>query len=132
MRLTASEGLYPENMLTATRALVRDHPGAMLEFDVQALSDGTLVAFHDEEVDRLASGGTEIVWDRRPRHSPQLRCRLAGFYARSGFYVLQQVQGTSYRDLIEGVHAAGMDRGRLTPTLSTTSTGTERKYGLGR
>jgi|SRR5699024_3460903 len=168
-------GLYPENTLTAARTLVRDHPGAMLEFDVQALSDGTLVVFHDDEVDRLASNGMrgrvdrmtvaewkrlrikhprggppapatflddvldefpeipmlielkakhrrdpflEIVTDRRDRVIlSSFDAKLAGFYLRSGFYVLQQVQGTSYPDIIDGVHAVGMDRGRLTPDV---------------
>lgn len=168
-------GLHPENTLTGGRAIAKDHPDAILEFDVQALNDGTLVVFHDEEVDRLASNGAkgrvdsmtvaqwkrlqikhpkggapasasfladvlhefpetpmlielkakhwrdsflEMMWERRDRTIlGSFDAKLASYYVRSGFYALQQVQGTSYPDIIDGVHAVGMDRGRLTPNV---------------
>lgn len=164
-------GLYPENTLTGARAVMRDHPDALLEFDVQALRDGTFVVFHDEDVDRVAIGGArgrvrdmtpaqwrnlrithprggppapatflhelldefpatpmlielkahdlrdpflEIMWEHRDRVIlGSFNDRMTSIYARSGFYALQQVQGTSYPDIIDGVHAVGMDRGRL-------------------
>lgn len=165
-------GLYPENTLTGARAVMRDHPGALLEFDVQALKDGTFVVFHDETVDRVAAAGArgrvrdmtpaqwrdlrikhprggasapatflddlldefphtpmlielkahdlrdqflELMWEQRDRVIlGSFDDRMTSIYTRSGFYALQQVQGTSYPDIIDGVHAVGMDRGRLT------------------
>src|SRR5699024_2660134 len=60
----------------------------------------------------------EIVTDRRDRVIlSSFDAKLAGFYLRSGFYVLQEEQGTSYPAIIDGVHAVGMDRGRLTPDV---------------
>lgn len=49
--------LYPEETLTALNATRANHPHMMLEFDVQALKDGTLVLAHDKTVDRTAAGG---------------------------------------------------------------------------
>lgn len=168
-------GLYPENTLSGAQAVMRDHPDALLEFDVQALKDGTLVVFHDEEVDQVAAGGVrgqvrdmtpaqwrnlrithphsgapapatfleellekfpqtpmlvelkafdrrdtflELMWERRDRVIlGSFDDRMTSIYTRSGFYALQQVQGTSYPEIIDGVHAVGMDRGRLTPDV---------------
>lgn len=168
-------GLYPENTITGAKAITKDFPDAMLEFDVQALKDGTLVVIHDEEVDRVAANGAkgrvdnmtvnqwrklrikhpkgeasapasfltdvldefpdtpmlvelkakhrrdafvELMWDRRDRTIlGSFDDALTSIYTRSGFYALQQVQGTSYPDIIDGVHAVGMDRGRLTPDV---------------
>lgn len=49
--------LYPENTLTAFKAVRDNHPEQPIEFDVRALSDGTLVIVHDATVDRTAAGG---------------------------------------------------------------------------
>lgn len=47
----------PENTLAAARTSLRERPGVILECDVHALSDGTLVVNHDETIDRVASNG---------------------------------------------------------------------------
>lgn len=47
----------PENTLTAARTSVGEHPGVILECDVHALRDGTLVVIHDDTIDRVAHGG---------------------------------------------------------------------------
>lgn len=169
-------GLYPENTLTGARAVMRDHPDALLEFDVQALKDGTFVVFHDEEVDRVAADGSRgRVRDMTPAQWRNLRIKhpnggppapatfldelldefphtpmlvelkahdlrdpflermwplrdqvilgsfddnLTSIYARSGFYALQQVQGTSYPDIIDDVYAVGIAEGRLTKDVT--------------
>lgn len=49
--------LYPENTLTAFKAIRDKHPEQPLEFDVRALADGTLVIAHDATVNRTAAGG---------------------------------------------------------------------------
>lgn len=165
-------GIHPENTLTGAQAVMEEFPQALLEFDVQALKDGTFVVFHDETVDRLGATGAhgrvdsmtvaewqrlrienphgrsaapatflsellaqfpntpmlvelkahahrdsflEVMWDRRDRIIlSSFDDTMTSAYTRAGFYALQQVQGTSYPDIIDGVHAVGMDRGRLT------------------
>lgn len=47
--------VYPENTLTAFNAIQRDMPGVVLEMDVRALKDGTLVVTHDATVDRTTN-----------------------------------------------------------------------------
>lgn len=47
--------LYPENTLTAFKAIQQDMPGVVLEFDVMAIKDGTLVISHDKTVDRVSN-----------------------------------------------------------------------------
>ena len=47
--------LYPENTLTAFKAMQADMPGVVLEMDVRALKDGTLVVTHDATVDRTTN-----------------------------------------------------------------------------
>lgn len=49
--------VYPENTLTAFKAVRDNHPEQPIEFDVRALSDGTLVVVHDATVDRTAANG---------------------------------------------------------------------------
>lgn len=49
--------LYPENTLTAFKAIRDKYPEQPVEFDVRALSDGTLVVVHDATVDRTAANG---------------------------------------------------------------------------
>lgn len=48
--------LYPENTLTAFKAIKKDMPDVVLEMDVVALADGTLVINHDKTVDRTTNG----------------------------------------------------------------------------
>ena len=50
-------GVHPENTLTGARAVMNAFPQSLLEFDVQALKDGTFVIFHDETIDRLDATG---------------------------------------------------------------------------
>lgn len=52
--------LYPENTLTAFKAIRQDMPGVVLEFDVRALTDGTLVINHDAAVDRTTNGAGRV------------------------------------------------------------------------
>lgn len=47
--------VYPENTLTAFNAIQADMPGVVLEMDVRALKDGTLVVTHDATVDRTTN-----------------------------------------------------------------------------
>lgn len=49
--------VYPENTLTAFKAIRDKYPEQPIEFDVRALADGTLVIVHDATVDRTAAGG---------------------------------------------------------------------------
>ena len=49
--------MYPESTLQAFRAAHAVNPTAMIEFDVWALKDGTLVVNHDRTVDRTAADG---------------------------------------------------------------------------
>ncbi len=47
--------LYPENTLLAFRFAVRSHHTDMLEIDVQLSTDGEVVVFHDEHLDRCTN-----------------------------------------------------------------------------
>lgn len=47
-------GIYPENTLTAFKAIQADMPGVVLEMDVMGLKDGTLVISHDKTVNRVS------------------------------------------------------------------------------
>lgn len=49
--------MYPESTLQAFRTAHLVNPTAMIEFDVWALKDGTLVVNHDRTVDRTAANG---------------------------------------------------------------------------
>lgn len=49
--------VYPENTLTAFKAVRDKYPDAPIEFDVRALADGTPVIIHDATVDRTAAHG---------------------------------------------------------------------------
>lgn len=49
--------IYPESTLQAFRTAHAVNPSAMIEFDVWALKDGTLVVNHDRTVDRTAAYG---------------------------------------------------------------------------
>lgn len=49
--------LHPENTLVAFENISRDHPGMILEMDVRALGDGTLVINHDATTDRTRASG---------------------------------------------------------------------------
>lgn len=49
--------MYPESTLQAFRTAHSVNPTAMIEFDVWALKDGTLVVNHDRTVDRTAAYG---------------------------------------------------------------------------
>lgn len=50
-------GVWPQNTMVAFRAAQQARPGVALEFDVQALKDGTLVVFHDSTVNALSANG---------------------------------------------------------------------------
>lgn len=49
--------IHPEETIAAFKQTVRDYPGMVLEMDVRALGDGSLVMWHDDSIDRLAVGG---------------------------------------------------------------------------
>lgn len=53
-------GLYPENTLTAFKAVQKETPGVILEFDVVAIKDGTLVVSHDKTVDRVSNSAGSV------------------------------------------------------------------------
>jgi glycerophosphoryl diester phosphodiesterase len=52
-------GNFPENTLASFAAAVRLGAG-MVEFDVQALRDGTLVCIHDDTLDRTTDAGERL------------------------------------------------------------------------
>lgn len=47
--------LYPENTLTAFKAIRDKYPEQPIEFDVRGLKDGTAVIHHDATIDRTAT-----------------------------------------------------------------------------
>lgn len=49
------KAIYPENTLTAFKAVRDNHPGQMLEFDVRYLKDGTAVVLHNATIDATAT-----------------------------------------------------------------------------
>lgn len=68
-------GLYPESTMMGFRQVVKNAPGAILEFDVQPVKDGTLVVFHDSTVDRVAVNATGKVVDMTARQWANLRIK---------------------------------------------------------
>lgn len=69
--------LYPENTLTAFKAVRDDHPGQPIEFDVRGLEDGTLVINHDSSIDRTSTTSgklsdlTRSQWSKVRINNPQ-------------------------------------------------------------
>lgn len=107
--------IHPEQTLDAFRAIVRDYPGMILEMDVWGLSDGTLVVWHDETIDRLAVGGktgkvndlTRSDWEKLRVVHPQ-----GGPSAPAAFLddVLEEFAGTDVVLMIELKHRKSIDR----------------------
>lgn len=107
--------VHPESTVEAFRAIVRDYPGMVLEMDVHALSDGTLVVWHDTTIDRLAEGGkTGNVGDltRKDWENLWVKHPQGGRSAPAAFLndVLEEFGGTGVVLMIELKHRKSIDR----------------------
>ncbi len=98
--------VLPEETIVAFRQIVKDYPGMVLEMDVRALGDGSLVMWHDDSIDRLAVGGkTGLLKDltRKEWESLWVKHPLGGPPAPAVFLqdVLDEFGGTDVVLMIE-------------------------------